>query len=562
MAFDLVIRNGMVVDGSGAERFRADIGVSGGRITAVGKLDGQAEREIDAEGHVVTPGFVDGHTHMDAQIFWDPLGTCSSYHGVTSVVMGNCGFTLAPASVEQRAIVVRNLERAEDISPAAMAAGIEWRWDTFRSYLDVVDALPKGINYAAQVGHSALRAFAMGERCVEGPATDDDLAAMERELLDAIDAGALGFTTSISAAHVMPDDRPVASRFAEWTEIDRLVRAMAGTGRGMFELAADNLSNDAEVRRTFKDRIGRLALDTGIPISYGVLAGRDEALWRDGLDFISEINAAGGRLFGQAHSRELGILMSFRTRLPFDQLPEWREVRSKPLEEQRRALTDPVSRAALIAAARDGQYGRPGAGADLRRPNYDRIQVMYRPTAGNPTVATVAAERGVHPVEAMVDLALETNFEQFFAQPNVGFDLDAVFTIMTHPHCVMTFSDSGAHVSQIMDSSIQTNLLAYWVRERQRLSFEEAIRMITSKTAATWNLADRGLVREGMVADLNVIDPDTVEPLMPVVTNDLPTGAMRLVQKARGIKHTIVAGEVIMNDGEPTGALPGRLLRA
>lgn len=564
MALDLVIRNGTVVDGTGMARYRGDVGVAGDRIVRVGRIREKGRREIDAEGHVVTPGFIDGHTHMDAQIFWDPFGTCSCWHGITTVVMGNCGFTLAPATAAQRELVLRNLERAEDISPSAMAAAIEWKWDTFRSYLDVIDGLPKAINYGAQVGHSALRSYVMGERAIADVSpTEDELAAMERELRDAMDAGAVGFTTSRSVAHVMPDDNPVASRFGAWSEIERLVQAMADTGNGIFELATDGALNpDPDVRATWQRELSTLAYDTGVPVTFGMLAGAKPEVWQSTLAFIDRVNASGGRMFGQSHSREIAILMSFRTRMPFDQLPEWSELRTRSLDEQRRALSDPTTRQRLVAIARDGTYARAGSGADLRKPNYERLKVLLRPTAGNPTVAELARQRGVDPIELMIDLALETDFHQFFVQPNVGHDLDAVLTIMRHPHCVMTFSDAGAHVSQIMDSSIQTNLLAYWTRERQAFTLEEAVRMITLKPAVLWNFADRGLVREGMIADLNVFDPDTVAPEMPVIAHDLPTGAMRLVQKATGFKATVVAGQVTLEGGQHTAAMSGRLLRS
>ncbi len=235
--YDLVIRNGTVVDGTGLPRYRADVGVSGNRIAAIGRISSRGKEEIDATGHVVSPGFIDGHTHMDAQVFWDPLGSCSCWHGVTTVVMGNCGFTLAPGSAEQRDMIVSNIARAEDISTDAMAAAIQWRWTSFREYMDVVDKLPKTINYAANIGHSALRTHVMGERAFEQHANADDMGAMEHELLDALDAGAIGLTSSRSTAHKLPepDNRPVASYHASWEELSHLVCVMGRTGHGIFE---------------------------------------------------------------------------------------------------------------------------------------------------------------------------------------------------------------------------------------------------------------------------------------------------------------------------------------
>ena len=563
MAYDLVIRDGTVVDGSGLARYRADVGVRHGRIATVGRIREQGRREIDAEGHVVTPGFIDGHTHMDAQILWDPLGTCSCWHGVTSVVMGNCGFTLAPAKADQRHLVVRNLERAEDISADAMKAAIEWSWETFPEYLDTLERLPKGINYAANIGHSALRTWAMGERAFEQEADADDLALMARQLRDALRAGAIGFSTSRTNNHETSDDRPVASRLASWDEIRALVNVMGETGTGMFEIAQEPAARakDPAERAEFFDRMRDLAVESGVPFTFGVLSTtRSGDDWRGQLELIDSAAARGGRMYGQSHAREFSVLLSFKTRMPFDVLPEWQEVRALPLAEQARALRDPALRAKLVDAAHHGNYGR-AIGAEARKPDFDWIRILDQPVPPNPTVAEVAAQRGVDPVELMINLALDSDFDQFFVQIIANRDPDHLLEIMRHPRTIVTFSDSGAHVSQIMDSSIQTHLLSHWVRDRQALSLEEAVRMITLEPATAWNLADRGLVREGMVADLNVIDAERVRPAMPTVAEDLPAGAKRLKQGAEGIRATIVSGEVLLEDGEHTGALPGRLLR-
>jgi N-acyl-D-amino-acid deacylase len=563
MPYDLVIRNGDVVDGSGRQRYRADVGVQDGRIVTIGRIRERGAADIDAEGHVVTPGFIDGHTHMDAQVLWDPLGTCSCYHGVTSVIMGNCGFTLAPARPDERHLVVRNLERAEDISAEAMAEGIEWTWETFPEYLDALERLPKGINYGANIGHSALRTWAMGERAFEAEATDEDLAVMTRQLRDSLRAGAIGFTTSRTTNHETTDGRPVASRIAGWAEVEALVGAMGDGGGGMFELAQEPAarSSDPAARAEFFGRMHALARRTGVPITFGVLATtRDGGDWRGQLDLIDSTVEEGGQMWAQAHAREFSVMLSWKTRLPFDNLPVWRDVRELSLDEQASALRDPVLRARLVEVAHEGPYGH-GIGAETRAPDYDWIRIFERPLPPNPTVAQRAAELGQDPVDVMIDLALATNFEQFFAQIIANRDPEHVLAIMKHPRALVTFSDSGAHVSQIMDSSLQTHLLAYWVRERQAFTLEDAVRNVTLAPATAWNLVDRGLVRTGFVADLNVIDPARVEPAMPEVANDLPAGARRLVQRAVGIRSTIVNGEEVLADGKPTGALPGVVLR-
>ncbi|HXH83924.1 MAG TPA: amidohydrolase family protein [Candidatus Tectomicrobia bacterium] len=564
MPYDLVIRNGMVIDGSGLPRYRADVGVRHGRIVAIGRIRERARETVDADGQVVAPGFVDGHTHMDAQVFWDPLGTCSCWHGVTSVVMGNCGFTLAPCAARDRHLVMRNLERAEDISAEAMNAGIEWSWTTFPEFLDRLAALPKGINYAAYIGHSALRTYAMGERAFEEPAGDDDLRVMERELRDALRAGAIGFTTSRSPSHETMDRRPVASRIATWDEVRRLVAVMGEMGAGIFEIAGEAVgrtATDADGLREYHVRLRDLAVETGRPVTWGLFSRREApGIWRAYLDLLDETAAAGGRMFAQVHSRALTVVLSFRTNLPFDRLPVWKDLRALPLAEQAQRLRDPELRRRLVEAARERDQRR-AIGAEPRTAAYEWIFVMDRAEGPHRSVAEIARERGVDPVEAMIDLALEKDLERFFLQPIANEDQDDALALMRHPRTVVTFSDSGAHVSQIMDASLQTHVLSHWVREKQAFTLEEAVRMLSFEPATAWGFADRGLIREGMAADLIVFDPDTVAPEMPEVVHDLPAGARRLVQRARGYAATIVNGEVVLRDGKPTGALPGQLLR-
>jgi N-acyl-D-aspartate/D-glutamate deacylase len=303
MNYDVVIRNGTVVDGTGLAPYRADVGIAGGLIATIGRIREPGAVDIDAEGHVVTPGFIDGHTHLDAQVFWDELGANSCWHGITTAVMGHCGFTLAPAAPEARQLVVRNLERAEDISGVAMAAGIDWTWTTFAQYLDAVERQPKSINYAANLGHSALRTFTMGERAFDEEAGPDDLKAMAAELEDALRAGAYGFTTSRTEHHRTSDDRPVASRLASWAEVAELVGVLGALGAGVFQLVQDPPPPDDPERDT---RLVDLAVRTGVPVAIG--GGSDRAL-----GLIDAAAAAGGRMFGLTHCRGIGTMSSFRT---------------------------------------------------------------------------------------------------------------------------------------------------------------------------------------------------------------------------------------------------------
>ena len=556
MGYDLVIKNGMVIDGSGLARYRGDVGVKDGKIAHIGRISAPAQKVIDAEGHVVTPGFVDGHTHMDAQLFWDPLGTSSCYHGITSVVMGNCGFTLAPCREKEADMVFRNLERAEDISRDAMLAGIKWRWETFPQFLDVLDSQPKGINYAGYIGHSALRTYVMGERAFTEEARQDDLKTMTRHVREAIRAGAIGFSTTRSASHETSDDKPVASRQASWSELEALVGAMSDAGNGILEIAMGAQGPE------YYAQLKKLALDSGRPITFGIFSRRAYPdAWRIGLDYLEQTAREGGRMFGQVHTRALNVLLSFETQTPFDKWEVWRDVRKLPLEAQKAALRDPETRAKLVKVASGSYEGRRAIGAEARPPQWDWVFLMDKVEGPHRSMAEIARERNQHPVETWIDLALERDFKLFLLQPVANEDQKAALELIRHPRTVVTFSDSGAHVSQIMDNSLQTHLLSHWVREKQAMTLEEAVKHITYDTATHWGFHDRGLVREGMAADLVVLDPKTVGPRMPEVVTDLPAGAKRLKQEAEGIKATIVNGAVLLESNRHTGALPGRLLR-
>ncbi|MBT4042530.1 MAG: amidohydrolase family protein [Rhodospirillaceae bacterium] len=560
MAYDLIVKNGMIIDGSGGARYRGDIGVKDGKIATIGRINAPSDDIVDAEGHVVSPGFVDGHTHMDAQIFWDSLGTCSCYHGVTSVVMGNCGFTLAPCREEEVDYVFRNLERAEDISRAAMSEGITWQWETYPEYLDVIDKLPKGMNYAGYVGHSALRTYVMGERAFDEQATEDDLKAMVANVQDSVKAGAIGFSTSRSTAHLQPDNRPVASRIADFSEVAAIVNGMGDIGAGIFQLAMDRGTN--EELCAHYDRIVNLSKESGRPITFGSLTRRSNpGAWKDLYDIVEQGNLDGARIFTQVHAREINVILSFQTQLPFDNWPVWSEMRKLPLEQQKAALRDGEMKQKLIHSATTTKSNSTTTGGEARPPEWEYFYHMDSVTWPHRSMADIARERGVEPIEAMIDIALEHDLKTFFRQPISNEDEEGALAIMKHPRSVVTFSDSGAHVSQIMDSSLQTHLLSHWVRERQEFSLEQAVRMITYDTATSWGFHDRGLLREGMAADIVVFDPERITPQMPTVEHDLPAGAQRLKQLADGIAATIINGQVVLRDNVHTGALPGQLLR-
>ncbi|MCH9670386.1 MAG: amidohydrolase family protein [Gammaproteobacteria bacterium] len=568
MSFDLLIRNATVVDGSGAARYQADVAVNGGKIVEIGRIRAQAQRTINADGLILSPGFIDGHTHMDAQVAWDSMGSCSCWHGVTTVLMGNCGFALAPCKESEREWFARCLEAVEDIPTEAMMSGIDWNWETFPEYLANVDRLPKGINYGSYLGHSALRMYAMGERAISEVANDDDLKYMSGLVTEAMKAGAIGFSTSRASTHVTPDGSPIASRIGDWNEIEVLVEAMSALNAGVFQIGPD--VSDGAAHRAFLDRLQTVALNSRRPVMFGTLStqqGEAPYSWDKQLAFVDETVAAGGRMYGQTTTRSINALFSFESYMPFDQLPSWKALRALPLAEQKARLSDPELRKRLVAdeaamRPRDNVFQGGGAATtDPRRPDYGNLYALKGVDWDDPTVEELAKARGQHPVEVMIDVALEKDLDQFFLQPLVNEKPDHVLGLLKHPRTLATFSDSGAHVCQEMGSSLQTHLLSYWVRQRGAFSLEEAVRMLTFDNASAWELNDRGLIRQGFAADLVLFEEDAIRPQLPTVEHDLPSGARRLVQKADGIAATIVNGAVALENGEPTGVHAGQVIR-
>lgn len=564
---DLLIRGGTVVDGSGTKRYRADVGISAGRIAALGRVNEPARRVIDADGLIVAPGFIDGHTHLDAQVMWDPLGTCSCYHGVTSVVMSNCGFTLAPCKPQDREWYASCLSYVEDIPAAAMAAGIDWTWETFPQYLAAVERRPKALNYAMYVGHSALRMYVMGRRALTDQASVDDIRAMTRLIEEALRAGALGVSTSRTHTHLTPDGTPVASRLAAWDEIDAIFAAMAEAGTGIFQVGPELLTHKANV--AFLQHMRDLALRYKRPVMFGLIGtrqGDDPVSWQTQAKVIKDVNDAGGRMFGQGTTRSINAIFCLKSYLPFDVLPEWRDVRSRPLEDQARLLRDPARRRQLVAAEsrmkpKDNKLQGGGAATtDPRKPDYSNLFVLKGVDWDDPTVEEIARARGAHPVETMIDLSLE-NPDQVYVQPVVNERPEDVLGMLTHDFTLATFSDSGAHQAQEMGSSLQTHFLHYWVNRRGAFTIEQAVRKMTHDNAQAFELKDRGLVREGYHADLVLFEADRVRPQLPKIETDLPGGARRLVQKAEGIRATIVNGAVTLENGESTGEFAGQVLK-
>jgi N-acyl-D-aspartate/D-glutamate deacylase len=448
-----------------------------------------------------------------------------------------------------------------------MAAGIDWTWETFPEYLQTVERLPKAINYGMYIGHSALRMYVMGKRALSEKATEDDMRRMAGLVQEALKAGAMGFSSSRASTHVTPDDTPVASRIAEWEEIDRIIGAMAELDAGIFQVGPDIASGARH--RTFLERLRQVALQFRRPIMFGVLAtkqGDDPMGWAHQTKYIDDTIAAGGRMFGQGTTRSINAIFSLKSYLPFDVLPAWKPIRALPLEEQKRQLRDPAVRRDLVAAEarmkpRDKTFQGGGAATtDPRKPDYANLFALKGVDWDDPTVEQLAKSRGQHPVEVMIDLSLADD-NQVYVQPLVNETPDDVLGILKHKSTLATFSDSGAHVCQEMGSSLQTHFLSYWVRKRGAFTLEEAIKKLTHDNAVAWEMNGRGLVREGYWADLVLFEEDRIRPRLPTVEKDLPGGARRLVQKADGIRATICNGAVAFENGEASGANGGRVLK-
>ena len=563
MDVDLVIRGGQVVDGTGSAARRADVAIAGDRIVAVEEtIDARGGREIDAEGRVVTPGFVDVHTHLDAQLGWDPLPTSSCWHGITSVVLGNCGVTFAPVGPGQRQFLAEMMESVEDIPRQAILEGLPWDWTSYGDYLGWLDRTPKGLNVGGLVGHCALRVAAMGERAmVEGSGTPEEIARMCEMADEALAAGALGISTSRTLGHVVPDGRPVPGTWAEADELLKFGDVLGRAGKGLFEGAMRLGERDDESLTKTRAEValmGEISRRSGRPVSYGLVqSNRRPDLYAQVIDLTKAENAKGALVRPQTTARGIGILFGLFNRTPWDRAPAFRDLHALAPAERLAAIRDPQWRTRLVA---DGADARMMLGPDM-------IFVLPDGPARydcreEDSLAAHAARRGVSPVEAFLDLADERDGNVNLNMPLLNQRLGAVEEMLDDELVTLGLADAGAHVGQIMDTSQPTFLLTYWVRERQRWTLEEAVRRLTSDTADLFGFAERGVLRAGAHADVNVIDLEHLTLPQPEFVNDLPNGAGRYIQGATGYDYTIVNGEVFMDHGTHTGALAGRVVRS
>ncbi len=563
---DLVIRGGTVVDGTGAAPRTADVVIEGDRIAAIGTHDGPAREVIDAKGLLVTPGFVDIHTHLDAQITWDPLGVPSCYHGVTSVVVGNCGVGFAPCKPGDREYLMYLMEGVEDVPAAAMRAGLRWNWESFPEYLDAVAAQPLGLNVGAHISHAPLRVWAMGERgATDAEPNDFELAAMREAVAEALRAGALGFATGRTTMHRTPSWDPVPGTFASRRELAALGGALAEEGRGVFELVPyGGAGEDARGVPGEFDWMTPLARDIHRPISVALiqnLAYPDG--WKEALGLVEQANARGAQIVPQIAVRAVGVLLGFGIAInPLSLFPAAVELLGLERDAAVARLRDPALRAQILESVHDHSGDILGGMARLENifPLTDDGVRAYVTTPDR-NLVSLARAKGIHPLELMLDLIVAHEGRNFFLVPLFNPDLEAAGAMLAHPLTTIGLGDAGAHTTQTSDASYATFSLAYWVRERRLMPIERMVHKLTAQLAHLWGIADRGVLRPGAFADVNVIDFDRLDLRLPEVRHDMPTGAAALVQEAVGYVATLVNGRVLMREGTHTGAHPGVVLR-
>ena len=567
---DIVIRGGTIIDGTGKAPFAGDVAISGGRISAIGGKQGPGRREIEAGGLLVTPGWVDVHTHYDGQAMWDPLLAPSCWHGVTTVLFGNCGVGFAPVRKHHREALMDLMEGVEEIPNPVLSAGLTWEWESFPDFMDALERRPRAIDIAAQAAHLPLRVYVMGDRAIRREtANADDIAEMRRLTIEALRAGAFGFTTSRTDSHKTPAGDAVPSRDADATELLGIGSALGATGTGAFGMNSDFDDEDYELAWMTK-----LAKDTGRPVWF-LLTDRyeDPARWRRLMKAVHEARANGLSLTAQVAGRPIGVLMGIGTALnPFTVRPSYKEIERLPIAEQRARLRDPQLRRKILAERpSEAEVTKLGQFRQAVTTRWDKFFVMGNPPDYEPgpekSVENIAASTGRSPDEVAYDYI--TGAEgQYIWFPVVNYvvgDHEAIREMLNDPACLLGLSDGGAHCTSIVDAGVPTFMLTHWSRDRSRgprLPVELLVKRQTSETADFFGLTDRGRLRPGLRADLNLIDYDRLQVQKPELVHDMPAGGRRFVQKVDGYEATFVAGTPIFERGEHTGAMPGRLIRA
>ena len=568
---DLVIRNGSIADGTGNPIFKGDIAVDGDRIVLVGATAGPAREEIDATGMLVTPGFVDIHTHYDAQAMWDPEMTPSSQHGVTSVVIGNCGVGFAPAAPERREQLITMMEQVEDIPAKALSEGLNWSWETFPEYLDALDRVPHTVDIGTQVPHATVRNYVMAERGWEADATDQEIAQMVEIVEEGLRAGALGFSTNRSPFHQDEKGVPIPGTCASLKELMAFGEAMRRVGHGILEVSGNPVKLLDPVDWEWMREV---SIKTGVPVSYELIQPQDaREEWRELLAKTDEVNAAGGKLYAQAAVRSVAMLMNWQLSInPFFTRKSWCELAGKPWPEQLAMLKDPAFKRRLLADPIERPTLDGGPISDLMLFGWGgqypvRDNPDYEPGPED-SIAGIARATGKDPAEVAYDWMMADEGRGFIYIPlfnYAGGDLEDVREMLAHPATVVSLSDGGAHASTVCDSSSPTFTLTHWARDRTKGSgpvpVELAVRWQTMDTADLYGLGDRGRLQAGKLADINVIDFENLRLTKPYVVHDLPGDCPRLMQKAEGYKATIKSGQITFRDGVATGMRPGSVIR-
>lgn len=563
--FDVVIRGGEIIDGTGGDPFVGDVAIKDGKVAAVGSFEGKGAEEIDARGSIVTPGFVDIHTHYDGQATWDERLTPSSYHGVTTAVMGNCGVGFAPCRPEDQEMLISLMEGVEDIPGVVLTEGLQWNWQTFPEYLDALEERPHDIDFAAQVPHGALRVYVMGKRGADREAaSDDDIAQMRDLAKEAIESGALGFSTSRTLNHQTRDGDPTPTIGADGKELTGIALGLKEAGRGVLQVVSDFRGRDKELAM-----LRNMVEASGRPMSLS-LAQAEVApeAWRYLLDQIGQANDNGLQMKAQVCGRPVGLLQGLTLSLnPFTTYPSYVEIQDLPLEERVAKMKEPTFRAQLLSETPDDV----NPFITQVSSKYEKMFSLGDPPEYEPdpstSIAAIAKVRGLEPEEVAYDMMLERDGKAMLYFPFLNyaqFDLEACREMMLHEHSVLGLGDGGAHMGMICDGSFTTYMMTHWTRDRQRgekLPLPWVIKAHTQDTAAAVGLFDRGLLAPGYKADINIIDYDGLRLHAPEVVYDLPAGGRRLMQKADGYTATLVAGEVTYREGQPTGALPGKLIR-
>jgi len=555
--YDLLLKGGRIYDGSGMPSSYADVGINGGKIVEIGRLHGGAKRTLNVDGLAVAPGFIDPHTHLDAQLFWDPLGTSSCFHGVTSVVVGNCGLSLAPAKPEDRDAVIKSFVRVEAISRRVLEEGIQWKWKSTAEYLDALGTR-LGINAAALIGHIAVRHNVMGEDAVERQATAEEIAKMKELVRQGMEAGAVGFSTNQNPRHIREDKKPVASRLAADEELGSLLDVLAEMNSGVVQLSGGGA--DARGRIAYAAQMARR---TGRPVLWQSInhSWSRPNHWEEMLANTQRVfKEEGLPIYAMTQAKPFQNRYTLLDAQCFDEFPTWKSAMFSPVPVRKQMFADSAMRKKLRAEAIEDQ----SPSVFPRRWDVifvDHVKLPKNKIFERKTVQEIARAEGKDGLDWFLDISLEEELETRFVHTNTQGDPNAVCEILKHPAVMIGQSDAGAHMGYDARFGYSTAFLGCWVRDHGIMSLEEAVNKLTFRVASVFGLSDRGLLRAGFAADIAVFDPATVNTLEPEYVQDLPAKETRMIQKAAGVPHTVVNGEVVIQDGAPTGALPGKVLR-